>query len=217
VKGKLLKQFNRIAIFIDGANLYSTAKLIGFEIDFKRLLHEFRSRGSLLRAFYYTTIYDGDEHPSLQPLIAWLAYNGFVVVTKPAKEFNDQTGRRKIKGGINVELTIDAMEIAPRIDKMFLFSGDGDFHPLLKAMQRRGARVVVVSSMQTAAQELRRQADEFIDIADLRDKIGRDSAARQVRPTSEDRGSRERSYASAPAPRNRARIVAGGDERDDED
>lgn len=173
---------------------------------------------ALCCALYYTAVFEDDEHPSLQPLIDWLAYNGFNVVTKPAKESFDQSGRRKLKGNIDVELAVDALEIAPYIDQMFLFSGDGDFRSLVGAVQRRGVRVVVLSSTQTAAQELRRQADEFIDIAGLRDKIGRDPATRHVRPSrSEGRGSREQSLAPAPPPRNRAMIGAGRDEWDDED
>jgi uncharacterized LabA/DUF88 family protein len=186
-----LKQPQKSAIFIDGANVYSTVKSLGFEIDYKRLLNEFRSRGSLLRSFYYTAVFEDSERPSLQPLLDWLAYNGFTVITKTGKEFIDQNGRPKIKSNVNVELAIDAMEIAPRIDQMVLFSGNGDLRSLVQAVQRRGVRVVVVSSTPTAAQELRRQADEFIDINDLRDKIGRDPAARLSRSSSEGRAARE--------------------------
>ena len=182
VERHLLKQTQKIAIFIDGANVYATVKSLGFEIDYKRLLNEFRSRGLLLRSFYYTAVFEHSERPSLQALLDWLAYNGFTVVTRKAgKEFIDQSGRPKIKSNVNVELAIDAMEIAPRIDQMVLFSGDGDLRSLVQAVQRQGIRVVVVSSTPTAAQELRRQADEFIDINELRDKIGRDPASRRSR------------------------------------
>jgi uncharacterized LabA/DUF88 family protein len=213
-----LKQIDKIAVFIDGANLYTTVKSLGFEIDYKRLLNEFRSRGSLLRAFYYTAVFEDNEHPSLQPLLDWLDYNGFTVVTKAAKEFVDQTGRRKIRGNIDVELAIDAMEIAPHIDQMVLFSGDGDFRLLVQAMQRHGIRVIVVSSRPTAAQELRRQADEFIDINELKDKIGRDPVGRPSRSSSEGRAAREQRY-PAQSLRNKAglQVGAGRDEWDDED
>ena len=125
---------SKSAIFIDGANVYSTVKSLGFEIDYKRLLNEFRSRGSLLRSFYYTAVFEDSERPSLQPLLDWLAYNGFTVVTKTGKEFIDQNGRPKIKSNVNVELAIDAMEIAPRIDQMVLFSGNGDLRRLVQAV-----------------------------------------------------------------------------------
>src|SRR6266705_7108109 len=135
---------NRIALFIDGANLYATAKTLGFDIDYKRLLSEFHGRGVLLRAFYYTTIIEDQEYSSIRPLIDWLDYNGYTVVTKLTKEFIDASGRRKVKGSMNIELAVRAMELADHIDRMFLFSGDGDFRPLLEAVQRRGIHVTVV-------------------------------------------------------------------------
>ena len=188
-------KIEKIALFIDGANLHATAKSLGFEIDYKRLLSEFQLRGYLLRALYYTAVVEDHEYPSIRPLIDWLDYNGYAVVTKAAKELVDQTGRRKIKGNMDVELAVDAMEIAPHIDQMVLFSGDGDFRSLVEAMQRRGVRVVVVSTISTqppmAAQELRRQADEFIDIIGLQSKIGRDPGERSARELRENRARRE--------------------------
>jgi len=135
----------KIALFIDGANLYATAKALGFDIDYKRLLREFHTRGYLLRAFYYTAIIEDQEYSSIRPLIDWLDYNGYAVVTKATKEFVDQAGRRKVKGNMDIELAVDAMEIAGSIDHMVLFSGDGDFRCLVEAVQRRGVRVTVVS------------------------------------------------------------------------
>jgi uncharacterized LabA/DUF88 family protein len=177
-------KINKIALFIDGLNIYTTAPL-GFEIDFKRLLREFQSRGYLLRAFYYTAVIEDQEYSSIRPLIDWLDYNGYTVVTKATKEFVDQTGRRKVKGNMDIELAVDAVEIAPHIDQMVLFSGDGDFTRLVEAVQRRGVRVVVVSTNSTqpplVAQDLRRQADEFIDIKALQCKIARDPGERPVR------------------------------------
>src|SRR5207253_1475970 len=83
---------NKIALFIDGANLYATAKTLGFDIDYKRLLKEFQSRGTLVRAFYYTAIIEDQEYSSIRPLIDWLDYNGYTVVTKATKEFIDASG-----------------------------------------------------------------------------------------------------------------------------
>src|SRR5437763_12633723 len=136
----------KLALFIDGANLFATAKSLGFDIDYKRLLREFQSRGDLLRAFYYTAVIEDQEFSSIRPLIDWLDYNGYTVVTKPTKAFVDQTGRRKIKGNMDIELAVDAMELVDRIDHMVLFSGDGDFRSLVEAVQRRGVRVSVVST-----------------------------------------------------------------------
>ncbi|NOJ46806.1 LabA-like NYN domain-containing protein [Bradyrhizobium archetypum] len=172
----------RIALFIDGANLYSTARALGFDVDYRRLLKEFQDRGALLRAFYYTTIIEDQEYTSIRPLIDWLDYNGYTVVTKLTKEFIDSSGRRKVKGSMNIELAVNAMELADHIDAMFLFSGDGDFRPLLEAVQRRGVHVTVVSTLVSqppmVADELRRQADTFLDLADLKSKLGRDPSER---------------------------------------
>ena len=138
---------NKIALFIDGANLYATAKTLGFDIDYKRLLKEFQSRGTLVRAFYYTAIIEDQEYSSIRPLIDWLDYNGYTVVTKATKEFIDASGRRKVKGNMDIELAVDAMELAEHVDQMVLFSGDGDFRSLVEAVQRRGVRVTVISTI----------------------------------------------------------------------
>jgi uncharacterized LabA/DUF88 family protein len=168
----------RLALFIDGANAHATAKALGFDIDYKRLLAEFQRRGTLVRAFYYTAIFEDQEYSSIRPLIDWLDYNGFTVVTKPAKEFDDGEGRRKFKrSSMGVELAVDALEIANQVDNIMLFSGDGDFCPLLEAVQRRGVHVSVISSLRSKppiiADELRRQADTFIELDDLKAAIGR--------------------------------------------
>jgi uncharacterized LabA/DUF88 family protein len=173
---------DKTALFIDGANLYATCRTLGFEVDYKRLLEEFRCHGTLLRAFYFTTIIEDQEYTSVRPLIDWLDYNGYTVVTKLTKEFIDSGGRRKVKGSMNVELAVRAMELADHIDRMFLFSGDGDFRPLLEAVQRRGIHVTVVSTVVSQppmlADDLRRQADIFIDLAELKPKLGRNPLER---------------------------------------
>ena len=173
---------NRIALFIDGPNLYATAKTLGFDVDYKRLLKEFQSRAALLRAFYYTAIIEDQEHSSVHALIDWLDYNGYTVVTKATKEFIDASGRRKVKGNMDIELAVDAMETAEHVDQMVLFSGDGYFRSLVEAVQRRGVRVTVVSTISShppmIADELRRQADVFLDLRDLQTKIGRDPSER---------------------------------------
>ena len=173
---------NKIALFIDGANLYATSKTLGFDIDYKRLLKEFQSRGDLVRAFYYTAIIEDQEFSSIRPLIDWLDYNGFTVVTKATKEFVDASGRRKVKGNMDIELAVDAMELTQHIDQMVLFSGDGDFRSLVEAVQRRGVRVTVVSTISSQppmiADELRRQADVFTDLMELQPKIVRNPSER---------------------------------------
>ena len=169
----------RIALFIDGANLYATAKSLGFDIDYKRLLKEFQSRGRLIRAFYYTALVEDQEYSPIRPLVDWLDYNGFRLVTKSAREFTDAQGRKRWRGDMDVEIAVDMLEMAEHADHLLLFSGDGDFRVLIEAVQRKGARVTVVSTVKSqppmASDDLRRQADNFIDLADLADLIGRPS------------------------------------------
>ncbi|UWU85754.1 NYN domain-containing protein [Bradyrhizobium yuanmingense] len=180
-----MSSLGKSALFIDGSNFHATAKALGFEIDYRRLLSEFQSRATLLRAFYYTTIIEDQEYSSIRPLIDWLDYNGFTVVTKLAKEFVDPaTGRRKVKGSMDVDLAVSAMELAQHVDQIVLCSGDGDFRSLVEALQRRGVRVTVVSTLSTQppmiADDLRRQADIFIDLVELKPKVGRDPPDRPI-------------------------------------
>jgi uncharacterized LabA/DUF88 family protein len=170
----------KLALFIDGANLYGAAKGLQFDIDYKRLLELFARKGTLVRAFYYTAVAEDQEFSPLRPLVDWLDYNGFSVVTKPLKEFTDAAGRRRVKGNMDIELAIDVLEMAPTVDHVVIFSGDGDFRRLVEAVQRKGKRVSVVSTIRTSppmvADELRRQADNFIELDDLKVQIARDGA-----------------------------------------
>jgi len=167
----------RIALFIDGANLYAAARALAFDIDYKRLLQLFGSKGRLIRAFYYTALIEDQEYSPLRPLVDWLDYNGYTMVTKPTKEFTDAMGRRKLKGNMDIELAIDVMEMAQSLDHIVLFSGDGDFRRLVEAVQRKGVRVSVVSTIRSSppmvADGLRRQADVFIELQELAPQIMR--------------------------------------------
>jgi uncharacterized LabA/DUF88 family protein len=168
---------DRIALFIDGANLYSAAKSLNFDIDYKKLLDEFRRRGVLVRAYYYTALVEGDDYSPVRPLVDWLDYNGFTLVTKSAREYTDAQGRRRWRGNMDIEIAVDMMEMAGPADHLVLFSGDGDFRRLIEAVQRKGVRVTVVSTVKSqppmASDDLRRQADTFVDLADLAGIIGR--------------------------------------------
>ncbi len=174
----------RIGLFIDGANLYAAARALGIDMDYKLLLDEFASQGRLIRAFYYTAMIEDQEYSPIRPLVDWLDYNGYTMVTKPTKEFTDAAGRRKIKGNMDIELAIDMLEMADHLDHVVLFSGDGDFRRLVEAIQRRGVRVTVVSTLQSqppmVADELRRQADRFIDLYDLAPKIARQQSREEA-------------------------------------
>ena len=167
----------RIGLFIDGSNLYAAARALAFDIDYKRLLDYFSGKGRLIRAFYYTALMEEQEYSPIRPLVDWLDYNGYTMVTKPTKEFTDSMGRRKIKGNMDIELAIDVMEMAEHLDHIVIFSGDGDFRRLVEAVQHKGVRVSVVSTVRSqppmVADELRRQADYFMELQDLQPDIAR--------------------------------------------
>ena len=170
---------DRIALFIDGANLYSAARSLNADMDFKKLIEFFRSSGVLVRAYYYTAIVEGEEYSPIRPLVDWLDYNGFTMVTKPVKRYTDASGHTRTKGNMDVEIAVDMLSLAPSIDHAVLFSGDGDFRRLVEAVQDKGVRVSVVSTLKSqppqAADELRRAADQFVDLSDLLDVFGRPS------------------------------------------
>ncbi len=177
---------DRTALFIDGANLYSAARALQFDIDYKKLLVEFRGRTRLIRACYYTALLEDQDFSPLRPLVDWLDYNGYALITKAAKEYTDQNGRRRVKGDMDVEIAVGMLELAPHIDHAFLFSGDGDFTALVAAVQRKGVRVSVVSTTRSnppmVSDDLRRQADAFLDLADLTGIIGRPPRPQSAAP-----------------------------------
>lgn len=167
------------ALFIDGANLWATAKALGFDTDFKRVLRKFNSDGCLLRAFYYTAVPEPDAqgNVSIQPLVDYLSYNGYHVVTKATKEYRDpNTNLTRIKGNMDIEIAVDMFKMSKIVDEMILFTGDGDFRKLVEVVQEAGVKVHVVSSTLTrpspmVANELRRQADTFIEIDSIKDEL----------------------------------------------
>jgi uncharacterized LabA/DUF88 family protein len=187
---KMFDPREKIALFIDGANLYATSKAVGFDIDYRKMLGFFSKKGYLLRAYYYTALIEDQEYSSIRPLIDWLDYNGFKVVTKAAREFTDSMGRRKVKGNMDIELVIDALELADTVDHFVLFSGDGDFKSLVDALQRRGRKVSVISTVSSTppmiSDELRRTADHFIDLVSIRNDIGRAASERSTRDHADD-------------------------------
>ena len=167
----------RIALFIDGASLHATARASGYNIDFGNLLAYYRKQGQLVRALYYTTVSEDQSYSSIRPLVDWLDYNGFSMITKPTKEFKDSYGNRKIKGNMGIELAVDAMKLASSLDHVVLFTGDGNFTALVRALQGMGKQVSVVSTLVSEpamiSDELRRQADQFVDLADLEPILAR--------------------------------------------
>ena len=171
----------RLGLFIDGSNLYAAARALGFDIDYKKLHNWFADKGQLIRAYYYTALLEDHDYSPIRPLVDWLDYNGYTMITKPAKEFIDGTGRKKIKGNMDIELAIDVLELSNHLDHIVLFSGDGDFRRLVEAVQNKGVRVTVISTVKSqppmVADELRRQADTFIELADLENEIARSSSS----------------------------------------
>src|SRR3978361_1603369 len=177
----------RVALFIDGANLYSASRNLGFDVDYRNLLEYFRKRANVIRAYYYSAVLETEEYSPLKPLTDWLAYNGYALVTKPAKEFTDAAGRRRVKGNMDIEIAVDMLELAPSIDHAVLFSGDSDFRRLVEGVQRRGVRVSVISSIRPAppmvADELRRQADQFVELIDIAPEFTRRPSEMRQRST----------------------------------
>lgn len=173
---------SRTALFIDGANLYAASRNLGFDVDYRNMLEFFRKRCELIRAYYYSAVLDSEEYSPLKPLTDWLAYNGYALVTKPAKEYTDAAGRRRVKGNMDIEIAVDMLELAPKIEHVVLFSGDSDFRRLIEAVQRHGVHVTVISSIKTSppmvGDDLRRQADQFVELADIAGEFTR----RQTEP-----------------------------------
>ena len=191
----------RVAVFIDGMNLYAASRTLGFDVDYKNLLAHFRQRSYLVRAYYYTALLETEEYSPLRPLVDWLGYNGYSVVTKPAKEFTDATGRRRVKGSVDIEMAVDVLDLTPSVEHVVIFSGDGDLRRLVESVQRRGVRVTVISTIRTQpamiADELRRQADAFIDLTDLAEHISRQQVEPRRRAVSS--GSRPMQLRGTPA------------------
>jgi len=184
-----LRDNEKTALFIDGANLYKAARALGFDMDYKSLLAKARSSCQLIRAYYYTAMQEDKEqdYSPLRPLVDWLDYNGYTMVTKTAREFTDAMGKKRFRGSIDIELAVDMMSLAPKLDHIVLFTGNGDFRRAIEAVQAQAVRVTVISTIKTqppmVSDELRRQADRFFDLAELEKEIGRTGAPpRKPRP-----------------------------------
>jgi uncharacterized LabA/DUF88 family protein len=193
-----LRELEKTALFIDGANLYKAARALGFDMDYKSLLAKARGSCQLVRAYYYTAIQEDkdQDYSPLRPLVDWLDYNGYTMVTKPAREFTDAMGKKRFKGSTDVELVVDMLSLAPKLDHIVLFTGNGDFKRAIEALQAMAVRVTVVSTIKSqppmASDDLRRQADRFFDLADLEKEIGRSGApARKPRPAPANEGDDE--------------------------
>ena len=182
-------KYEKTALFIDGSNFYAATRLLNMDVDYAKLHQFFSHDTNLIRAYYYTALPEDHEFSPLRPLIDWLDYNGFAVISKLTREFTDpETGKKRTKGNMDMELALDMLKLAPHIDHAILFSGDGDFCRLLEDVQDLGVRVSVVSTTKTSppmvADSLRRMADIFIEMESLRDDIARPSRQNNLDNTS---------------------------------
>lgn len=188
---ELIHPDERVALFLDGANLYAATRSLSFDIDYRKLLDAFKRHGRFIRAAYYTALVEDQEFSPLRPLVDWLDYNGYSIVTKAAKEYTDAAGRRRFKGDMDVEIAVDLLQASAFIDHAFLFSGDSDFVPAIDAVQRKGVKVTVVSTIKSnppqASDDIRRAADNFVDLTDLASLIGRPPRERAAYPEDEER------------------------------
>lgn len=160
----------RFAMIIDGESLQCVLRTIGADIDFRKLLGMFFGRSFLVCAMYYAITSDG-EPTGRRALLDWLEYNGYRVHEKRGRSSTESVGSRACKSGVSLELAVDVLDMAPRIDNLVLFSGDGDLAPAVRAVQRKGICVSAVSTLASKppliADRLRRQVDRFFDLRDL--------------------------------------------------
>lgn len=164
-------------MLIDGPSIYQICRSLDVEIDYQALRSIFADAGYLVQARYYTTILNDQLYSPLRPLIDWLSYNGFIVVTRTMKAGQDSEQCRRLDHGIVVALAVDAIEISSRLDHVILFTGNGDFLRLVQLLQRRTVRTTVVGTVNgpssMSSDELRRQADTFVDLRALVPFVGR--------------------------------------------
>ena len=158
----------RVAVFIDGNNLFHAARFHTIDIDYNKLLRILLGDGRLLRAFFYTGVDAGAERQ--QGFLLWMRRNGFRVVQKELKTFYDGTR----KANLDVEIAVDMLSLAGRYDTAVLVSGDEDFVYAVNAVAYKGCRVEVAGFRSNTAPRLIDVADFFIDLGDIADLIRKD-------------------------------------------
>lgn len=174
-------------VLIDGSNLYEGARSSRITIDYARLLDLLNDDGLLLRAYYFTALMDKTIESPVRKTVDWLSHNGYICVTKEAKEYpvvenyiEDGHVRsrtvKKLKGNVDIEIATYAFTMSARLKltELWLFSGDGDFTLMVKEIQETYAmKVYVVSATGMVSNDLRRQADKYINLMDIADDIRR--------------------------------------------
>jgi len=165
----------RTAIFIDGSNLHATTKALHWNMDYKRLRDWLNASYTTTGLNYYTAVRQVENNPVVN-LVNWLSYNGFRVKSKETKEWVDIKGHTHVKGNMDIEMAVDALLLAETnsVDHMLFFTGDGDFRRVVEAIQDKGVTVSVASTLKPPmiADELRRQADDFVELFDHKEKFG---------------------------------------------
>jgi uncharacterized LabA/DUF88 family protein len=159
----------RVAVFIDGNNLFHAARFHTIDIDYNKLLRVLLGDGRLLRAFFYTGVDAGAERQ--QGFLLWMRRNGFRVVQKELKTFYDGTR----KANLDVEIAVDMLSLAGRYDTAVLVSGDEDFVYAVNAVAYKGCRVEVAGFRSNTAPRLIDVADFFIDLGDIAELIRKDA------------------------------------------
>ncbi|MGD9564303.1 MAG: NYN domain-containing protein [Pyrinomonadaceae bacterium] len=160
----------RVAVFIDGNNLFHAARFHSIDIDYNKLLRILLGDGRLLRAFFYTGVDAGAERQ--QGFLLWMRRNGFRVVQKELKTFYDGTR----KANLDVEIAVDMLSLAGRYDTAVLVSGDEDFVYAINAVAYKGCRVEVAGFRSNTAPRLIDVADFFIDLGEIAEVIRKDAS-----------------------------------------
>jgi len=155
----------RVAIFIDGSNLFHAALQLGIDIDYSKLLCRLTAGSRLLRSFFYTGVDRTNEKQ--QSFLLWMRRNGYRVFAKDLIQFPDGSK----KADLDVEIAVDMVALSAYYDTAILVSGDGDLTYAVEAVSYRGARVEVVSLRSMASDSLINVADLFIDLDTIKEDI----------------------------------------------
>jgi len=173
----------RTLVMIDGGHFFSCHQSLGFTVDWAKMVTHLRESTRLTALVYYALVpADPTVKHAARPAIDWLAYNGGRIHTKSMSEFNDGTGRMRVRGTLIPEMSVDMVLAAPNIDHLILFAGDGEFsYPVEKVQER--CRVTMVSTIESeeirANTDLRRLVDNFVDVKDLRGLISKGASFRR--------------------------------------
>lgn len=163
-------QRGKVAVFIDGNNLFHAARFHNIDLDYNKLLRVLLGDGRLLRAFFYTGVDAGAERQ--QGFLLWMRRNGFRVVQKELKTFYDGTR----KANLDVEIAVDMLSLAGKYDTAVLVSGDEDFVYAINAVAYKGCRVEVAGFRSNTAPKLIDTADFFIDLGEIGELVKKDTS-----------------------------------------